>query len=133
MKELAVFCCLAALPLLPQTSTGQKPSFEVVSVKPNNSGSYNGGTTTTDHSVSARNVTLKSLIQSAYRVQVFQIMGGPDWTNSDKFDVEAKMEPEVIEDRGPKDPSRSEPNRIALMMQSMLEDRFELKIHRATR
>src|SRR5262249_6099450 len=107
MRKLAVVCCLmVAVPLLSQTPTGQKPSFEVVSVKPNNSRSYSGGTATTDHSVSARNVTLKSLIQSAYRVQGFQITGGPDWMNSDKFDVEAKMEPAVIEDGGPKDPSR---------------------------
>jgi uncharacterized protein (TIGR03435 family) len=72
----------------------QKPSFEVVSIKPNNSRSSNSGTTTTDHSVSARNVTLKSLIRYAYRVQSFQVIGGPDWLSGDRFDVEAKMEPE---------------------------------------
>jgi uncharacterized protein (TIGR03435 family) len=66
-----------------------------------------------------RNVTLKMLIALAYRVQEFEIVGGPGWIGSDRFDVEGKAE----------DP-RADPDELRLMLQSLLEDRFQLKLHR---
>lgn len=108
-----------------------KAVFEVVSIKPNASRSDSAGTSTTDHSLSAQNVTVRSLIQSAYRVQSHRIVGGPDWINTDRFNVEAKMDPEPMPGRAPADPTQ--PDRPALMMQSMLDDRFGLKVHREMR
>ncbi len=49
------------------------------------------------------------------------MFGGPGWMDSEHFDIEAKAEG---------DPSREEEN---LMVQSLLEDRFKLVIHRETR
>jgi uncharacterized protein (TIGR03435 family) len=39
-----------------------------------------------------RDVTLKWLVATAYRVQQFQISGGPGWIDSYRFDVEDKAE-----------------------------------------
>ena len=39
-----------------------------------------------------QNVTLRMLIALAYRVEHFQISGGPDWAGSERFDVRAKAE-----------------------------------------
>jgi hypothetical protein len=53
------------------------------------------------------------------RVPQFQISGGPSWVSSDRYDVECKAE-----DR------EADNNQLRLMLQSMLGERFRLKIYR---
>lgn len=62
------------------------------------------------------------LIVTAYRVQEFQISGGPGWIASDRFDVEAKAA-----DRS------TDPDDLRLMLQCPLADRFGLKVHKETK
>ena len=64
---------------------------------------------------------VRLLMQNAYTVQPFQIVGGPAWIDSERYALEAKADGNA---------SRAE---IFLMLQSLLEDRFQLKIHRETR
>ena len=59
------------------------------------------------------------LIAAAYRVKEFQIGGGPRRIGSDRFDVEKKAEN-----------PRADPDQLRLMLQSLLEDRFQLELHR---
>lgn len=102
-----------------QTPSAQ-PRFEVASVKPAGSGVPGFGFQPGGR-FRATGVTLKLLILAAYRVPFFEISGGPDWLNSARFDVNAKAAGEVDQDRG------------ALMLQALLEDRFQLKAHRETK
>src|SRR5262245_2543472 len=123
----------ASIPFLSQTSPAQKPSFEVASVKPNNSGSSSAraGTRVGGYYF-ATNYSVKMLIMQAYRVQDFQVSGGPNWIEGDRFDVEARAEPGTVPTAaGPPDPGR--PDTMALMIQSLLEERFQLKLHRDTK
>jgi len=64
---------------------------------------------------------LWELMQAAYHVQDFQIVGGPEWVKSDVYEVDAKASanPQVAE--------------MLVMLQSLLEDRFQLRIHRESR
>lgn len=108
-------------------------NFEAVSIKPNNSGSTSSGTSTSRGRLTSTNVTVKQLIMTAYKIQDFQVIGGPDWINNDRFDVQAKAEDGAIPDDGKK---RDEPDKLGpleLMMQSMLADRFQLNLNRETR
>ncbi len=50
------------------------------------------------------------------------VEGGPAWTNSDHYQIEAKTESD-----------QSQITMRGIMLQSLLEDRFKLKIHRETR
>jgi uncharacterized protein (TIGR03435 family) len=97
--------------------------FEVVSVKPNKSTSYDSSVTTDRGRLMAGNVSLKGLIEGAYGVQDYQVEG-PDWISSDRFDVSATF-PEAL-------PKEKEKHDAAFhaMMQNMLADRFKLVIHR---
>lgn len=108
------------------------PAFEVASVKPNNSGdgrvffaNQPGGRFT------ATNVTLKLLIRNAYQLQDFQIVGGPNWINSDHFDIVAKAE-EGTPVEAP-NPNRTGPSQIQLMIRALLAERFQLVAHNETR
>jgi uncharacterized protein (TIGR03435 family) len=62
------------------------------------------------------------LIGLAYRVQQFQISGGPGWISSDRFDVEGKAED-----------TKAGFDQLRLMLRSLFEDRFKLKVHRETK
>jgi len=64
---------------------------------------------------------VKLLIMNAYGLQHSEIMGGPDWINSDRYEIDAKAEDNA--NRG----------RLMLMLQSLLEDRFQIRAHRETR
>jgi uncharacterized protein (TIGR03435 family) len=64
------------------------------------------------------NMPVKELIVIAYRLQPYQVSGGPPWINSDGYDISAKSE---------NPPKREE---IPVMLKSLLADRFQLAIHR---
>ena len=122
-----------ALPLFSQQSQTTKPSFEVATVKPSASGENRssimgqpGGRFT------VTNATLKMVIGVAYRVRDFQILGGPGWAGTDRWNIEGKAEEGSIPQVAPPfDPTA--PNPLMLMVQSLLEDRFHLKMHREMR
>ncbi len=118
-KSSAVVCLILCLPGI---QAQPKPEFEVASVRINNSGLPSGSLSGTDKSrFAATNITLKLLLTMAYQVRDFQVIGGPAWLNSDRFDLAAKAETEADWDR------------MMLMLQSLLEDRFGLVIRRETR
>jgi len=108
------------------------PTFEAASVKPNKTGPgpiqiifQPGGR------FRATNVTLKMLIGSAYgtpqALADFQMVGGPKWLDTDRFDIVAKA---------PGDPQPSNgapPQEMFRMLRSTLEDRFHLKVHEETK
>lgn len=109
---------------LAQSST-PLPSFEVASVKPNRSAGSNVSITLQPGGrFNAQNLTLKFLIEFAYNIKTPQISGGPNWINSDHFDVEAKAEEGALKHLG----QEEQLNQMRLMMQSMLADRFKLTV-----
>jgi uncharacterized protein (TIGR03435 family) len=118
-----------AIAISPQISgqTGgalSKSAFDVVSVKPNHSAAYWFTVNSLKDKVgrfSATNIRLKDLVTVAYEHDEASILGGPAWLESERYDVEAKVEGQ---------PSRQE---LLLMLQSLLADRFRLKIHREVR
>ena len=70
----------------------------------------------------ARNINLKRLIAVAYSVTDFQIFGSNiNWIESQRYDLDAKAS-------GP-----AALPQLRLMLRSLLNDRFSLKIHRETR
>jgi uncharacterized protein (TIGR03435 family) len=97
--------------------------FEVVSVKPNKSGSGSSSSNSDQGRLTAINLSLRQLIVMAYSLKDYQVQG-PDWLGSEHFDIAAKF-PEAL----PKD--REKYNRaLSAMMQQMLTERFKLAIHR---
>jgi uncharacterized protein (TIGR03435 family) len=69
----------------------------------------------------AVNATLGSVIRLAYGLREFQTVGGPEWVDTDRLDIQA---------RGPQGAVESEAPR---RLQSLLAERFALKVHRETR
>jgi len=78
------------------------------------------------------NLALRDLIQFAYGLPDSQILGGPAWLGSDLFDIDAKSDP-VVDAELHAMPTEQERRQKQLMVQALLADRFELKIHQETR
>src|SRR3954471_3836673 len=66
------------------------------------------------------NVSLRDLIRQAYAVKDYQVVA-PDWTNSARFDVQAKLPPDTPQEQR------------NMMMQALLAERFGLKIHKESK
>lgn len=100
-----------------------KLSFEVVSIKPsapqpmNQMRMMRGGD---PGRARFTGFSLRDYIRIAYRVKDFQVEG-PAWIDSDRFDVEGKLPEGASESQEPE------------MLQSMLEERFHLQLHRETK
>jgi uncharacterized protein (TIGR03435 family) len=121
---LLVLACIAAGPdVRAQAPAGPaRPAFEVASIKRNVSvsdgASFRGQP---GGRASVTNNTLRNIIRNAYGLQNFQIVGGPDWINSERWDIVAKAEG---------DPS---PQQMTLMFRTLLADRFKLVVHNEMR
>jgi uncharacterized protein (TIGR03435 family) len=112
-----VFLTLAAF-----AQTASQPAFDVASVKALDPAAeshtgmdfriYPGGR------LEMINLTLRTILLEAFGVKHYQLSGGPGWMNTDHFTIIAKAEG---------DPSRQQ---MVAMLQTLLADRFQLKIHR---
>ena len=134
---------VSAVSLIAQVIPGKKPSFEVASIKPSmvlpapaevlQQSSFSVSDRLRGGRFIARGVTIRGLIRAAYApsssisadanpLAEVQLVGGPAWVETDFFDIEAKAESAQIR-----------PEEAQLMLQSLLEDRFQLKYHREPR
>jgi len=133
----------------PQTAAGQTPaagsaqsapmstlptsaSFEVASIKPNHSGERRFFVSWQPGRFNATGMTLKFLITMAYDVKEFQVSGGPGWVNSERYDIDAK-EPDSIAQELDKLPREQWQPLADSMLQSLLAERFQLKLTRGTK
>jgi uncharacterized protein (TIGR03435 family) len=114
--------------LLSNQIGAQSPAFEAASVKPSDPSTNNDGISFQPGGrFNAKNLTLKGLIRMAYDVRGFQINGGPrceackSWIDTDRYDVETKAD------------GNPPPSTVHLMLQTLLADRFKLKLHRETK
>lgn len=108
-------------------TTAQLSSFDVVSIKPNHGGSHFRFRSDPGR-LDAENVTLKFLLQEAYRVKDAQISGIPGWTDSERYNIEAKMDDSSTDALRKLSPDE-QAAQARLMLQSMLADRFKLTLH----
>jgi uncharacterized protein (TIGR03435 family) len=107
-------------------------SFEVASVKVNKSGEPQSGPQMQPGGrLTLTNRTLRYLVQFAYstlesQLHDFQIVGGPEWADKDRFDVTAKME-------GNPPPVPATANLARMMLRGVLAERFQLKVRMESR
>ena len=133
MKTCRVVGVIAALALGYTSAFAQATTparFEVASVKPSDPNSSSGmfGSMPIVRpqgpgAIAASNIPLRLLIRMFYGLQDFQIVGGPSWQMSSKFDIMAKAAEGT--NTGTQD--------LMPMMKTLLAERFKLKTHTETR
>jgi uncharacterized protein (TIGR03435 family) len=65
--------------------------------------------------------TIRDLMVDAYSVKGNQISGAPNWLDSERFDVVAKVRPGATDEQ------------VKVMLQNLLAERFKLTLHRETK
>jgi|ERR1035441_1618008 uncharacterized protein (TIGR03435 family) len=102
------------------TAVGTSPEFEVVTIKPSDPGVLSGTFfTVKGRHVIARSIDLDDLISLAYGVHTKQIVNGPSWLATARFDLDGVPGTE------------GKPNRaqMKLLFQKLLADRFQFAFH----
>jgi uncharacterized protein (TIGR03435 family) len=115
-----------------QTIGEPSPSFEVATIKPNHSVGQQMSAGFQPGRFTASATTIKRLIAFAYHVKPFQVLGGPSWMSSDKFDIEAK-EPDALAEELQKLRTDQAREKMGLLLQSLFADRFGLKVSHDTK
>lgn len=108
------------------------PRFEVASIKLTKTGGETVAMLNQANRFFGKNVTAEMLIQYAYRVKENQILGAPNWSKSEKYDVEAKVEKSELDKLQKLSPEERERERQE-MVKNLLADRFNLVLHRDTK
>jgi uncharacterized protein (TIGR03435 family) len=117
MGELALVALLGAPPQAADT-------LEIAAIHPSRADSLN---TRIDPEPGGRlvivNATLRTLIRNAYGVLPFEMAGEPKWSESDRFDIDAKNASgqQITQDA------------LKPLLQGLLADRFQFKAHWETR
>lgn len=118
MAKAAVVLLLACV-----IAPAQQPlAFEVATIKPLQ-GFVNARANFSGPRVTLSGYALEGLLMDAYGVESWQLVGGPVWRDTDPFEIVAKA---------PGDAAPT-PEQRRQLLQSLLEDRFKLKVHRETR
>jgi uncharacterized protein (TIGR03435 family) len=123
MLKYSILCLLFSGAAIVACVQAQSPSFDVASIRPSANEvkfEHDGRTETTPGTLRMQDVSLQTCIKWAYGVQDSQI-SGPDWIDSDKFDIVAKA-------GGP-----ASQEQMKLMMRTLLSDRFKLSFHRQSK
>ena len=124
--DRTALCVRFSCVLFSATLFGQAPAkipadlrFEVASLKPATGPGRGGGIRPAagGQRYEATNCSIKTMIMVAYRVKAEQIVGGPAWLDTDRFDMEAKAD------------KPSSADELHVMLMNMLADRLQLKFH----
>src|SRR5215510_14642358 len=120
---------------------GAAQEFEVASIRPSSSNDPRtllqvlpgGGLRTSG-------ATLRFLVTLAYQVRSFQVLDGPNWIGSDRFDIIATVDRSKPAGDEPADPTKVTAAQLTNMQNEMrprlialLAERFGLRVHRETR
>jgi uncharacterized protein (TIGR03435 family) len=101
----------------------QDAAFEVASVRRNSSAGTSELRAMPNGRLIATNVTLRRLIQRAYKLHDAQIIGAPGWAADERFDLDARMATAPA----------GGPDAVFPLLQPLLADRFHLRAHMETR
>src|SRR5215469_14267008 len=126
MKRVLAGITLAALfsgAAIGQDGQAPPPAFDITDVhaSPRVTNPYMRGGVLRGSRYEVRTASLVDLIAAAYSVDTAKVQGGPSWLDTDRFDIVAQA------------PANTPPETVKLMLQTLLADRFKLKVHRDTK
>jgi uncharacterized protein (TIGR03435 family) len=132
---LAIMPVVLGLINAPPQSGAQSsaPAFEVASIKLNHTG---GGNSSINVRPGGRfiadNVPLRGLLKEAYHVKDSQLLGAPSWIDSERYDIQAKMDDAAAAAMQTMNGDQRR-EQLAQMLQSLFVDRLKLTLHHETK
>jgi uncharacterized protein (TIGR03435 family) len=117
------------------TAGASVPAYKSASIEPHksvNSAPERFGVFFSPRGFTAQGATLQTVLGFAYGVQADLITGSPDWVSSERYDIAVEL-PDATVEEAPEDADGMGIQRFRLMLQAVLADRFQLKLHRQTK
>jgi uncharacterized protein (TIGR03435 family) len=127
VRAMALLC--AAVLLTATLGAQSPPAFEVASVKPSQAGAQRGPIGFGGERIDVTAWTLPELMTLAYAqgtsLYRFQITGGPDWLDRERFDITATLDQSKV--------TAPTPNLLQEMLRALLTERFKLAVRQETK
>jgi uncharacterized protein (TIGR03435 family) len=118
---LSAAICLTVSVASAMPTTPTRLTFEVASIRsaqPSAGSIYTIKPLPGGNGYTVQNSPFKLMMSLMYKVPMRQILGGPEWINTDRFDIEARADhPSSVDD-------------LHVMFQNLLADRFNLRFHK---
>ena len=106
--------------------------YEIVSIKPDKSGSLGSSVHSVPDGVRYTGVVFATLVRGAYDLMESQVVGMPTWAKSEPYDIEARVDSDTAE-QWKKLTWKERRSQERPMLQALLADRCRLKVHRETK
>jgi len=141
VRRTALMCLMVMLGGWAATLTAEAPNtvqnatFDVSVVRVSKPDAQSSDLNLGKDRLEAKNLTLQSLLQFAYKLSSGsddQMIGGPKWMKSTRFDLEGKLDAETAA----KVSTMTNDERLdtlRAMLKALLADRFKLKVHQEAR
>jgi uncharacterized protein (TIGR03435 family) len=97
-----------------------KPEFEVATIKPARPDGRFSLTVNRSGMLNTTSTSVSDLLKFAYGLHPRQILNGPSWLESEKYDVTGKPDVDGLPSAG----------QLKMMVQKLLADRFQMAFHR---
>jgi uncharacterized protein (TIGR03435 family) len=114
-------CLMPSFSMWAQEATKDRPAFEVASVKRSPPAEDldlpTAGTAQPNGRWFARKASLRLLLLSSHGLRSGELVGGPSWIDTEQFSIEARA------------PAGTSAERMRVMAQTLLADRFRLRTH----
>lgn len=125
MRIALTLLTLVTLPMFvagqaPGPPSQERPRFDAASFKPNLSKEPGILRRPSPGRVFYSNAPIDTLVEEAYSMRPDRIFGYPDWVEKERFDVTATYSPD-------------RQRQVRQMLQTLLEERFSLRVHREMR
>jgi uncharacterized protein (TIGR03435 family) len=104
----------------PPATADQRPRFDTASVKPNRSREAGIMRRPTPGRSFYGNAPIHIVVEEAYSVRPDRVFNYPSWADKETFDITATY-------------NADQQRQVRLMLQTLLEERFSLRVHRETR
>ena len=101
----------------------QQPAFEVASIRSHGPEVRVVGLNISGPRVSIEAFALANLITYAYDLKSYQVIGGPDWAQTERFDIAAKAEGDATVSK----------EQVREMLKTLVADRFKVQLHQETK
>jgi uncharacterized protein (TIGR03435 family) len=111
---------LAVIGVFAQTPA-ERPAFEVASIKPAAPGMAGGRASFSGDRVTFNNTTLLNALTRAFQLKFGSQVAGPSWIFTERYEIAAKA------------PDNTPKEKIIVMLQALLIERFQLVLHHETR
>ncbi|HUI82242.1 MAG TPA: TIGR03435 family protein [Bryobacteraceae bacterium] len=123
MQTRTRVCALALFSAAVFGQSPAPPAFDLADVhaSPHVTNPYMRGGVLRNGRYDLRTASMVDLIAVAYGVEAAKVQGGPSWLDIDRFDIAAKA------------PANTPPDTVKLMLQTLLADRFQLKVRMDTK